>query len=85
MHKQNFKDPQSSKCQVSSKRTVLDMESEVNQMLGFNPHWGGNILSLIFFLFSHSKVSLMPILDLLPMFCVCETPGWLFPARGQAL
>ena len=42
-----FKDLISSTCQLSSERRVLDMESEVNQRPGFNPHWG-NIFILEF-------------------------------------
>ena len=51
MHEQKFKDPLSSTCQVSSERGVLDLESDV---LGSILN-GGNILSLYFFLFLHSK------------------------------
>ena len=48
MHKKMFKDPLRSKCQISSERRVLDLESEVNQRPGFNPHWGQHF-SLDFF------------------------------------
>ena len=41
---------------------MLDLESEVNQRHGFDPH-GGNILSLDF----HVVKPLMPILASLPM------------------
>ena len=46
---------------------MLDLESEVNQRPGFNPHW-------IFFCF-HVVKPLMPILALLPILCVCEKPN----------
>ena len=41
-------------CQVSAERRVLDLESEAIRGLGSIPP-GGNILSLDFFLFLHSK------------------------------
>ena len=40
VHEQKFENPLSSTCQISSERRVLDMELEVNQRPGFNPHWG---------------------------------------------
>ena len=51
VHEQKFKDPLSSKCQVSSERRVLDLESEVPGSV----ITVGNILSLDFFLFSCVK------------------------------
>ena len=33
-------DPLSSTCLISSESRVLDLESEINQSPGFNPHWG---------------------------------------------
>ena len=53
MHEQKFKDLQSSKCQVSVERKVLDLESEAWGSI----FTGGYILSLDFFLFSRSKAS----------------------------
>ena len=54
VHEQKFKDLLSSTCQVSVERIVLDLESEAMRGPGSIPT-GGNILSLDFFLFSHSK------------------------------
>ena len=54
VHEQKFKDVLSSTCQVSVERIVLDLESEAMRGLGSIPT-GGNILSLEFFSFSHSK------------------------------
>ena len=48
VHEQKFKDLQSSTCQVSVERSMLDLGSEVQW---FNTHWG-NILLLIFFVFT---------------------------------
>ena len=63
VHEQKFKDLQSSTCQVSVERIVLDLESEA--MRGpFSIPTGGNILSLNFF---HVVKPLMPILALLPI------------------
>ena len=39
MHKQKFKGPISSICQISSERGGLDLESEVYERPGFNSHW----------------------------------------------
>ena len=53
MHKQKFKDPLSSTCQISSDKSVFDLESEawIQSSLGVTfCHW-------IFFLFSRSKGS----------------------------
>ena len=50
-----------------SERRVLDLESEVNQRTGFNPHWGKKKMTEF-----HVVKPLMPILVLLPMLCVCE-------------
>ena len=51
VHEQKFKDLQSSTCQVSVQRIVLDLESEAMRGLGSIPT-GGNILSLEFFVFT---------------------------------
>ena len=62
VHELKFKDLLSSTCQVSVKRIVLDLESEVMRGPGSIPT-GGNILSLDFF---HIVKPKMPILALLP-------------------
>ena len=54
VHEQKFKDLPSSTCLTSSERIVSDLESEVMRGQGSIPT-GGNILSLNFFLFLHSK------------------------------
>ena len=51
VHEQKFKDLQSSTCQVSVERRVLNLQSEVQ---GFNTHWG-NILILEIFVFYEVK------------------------------
>ena len=53
VHEQKFKDLQSSTCQVSVERRVLDLESEAMKGLCSSPT--GDILS--FDLISHSKLS----------------------------
>ena len=63
-HKQKFKDPLSSTCQVSSERRVLGLELEVNQRPMFSPHWGNILLLDVFFVFF--------LLALLPMLHACE-------------
>ena len=52
MHKQKFKDPLSSTCQISSERSVGLGIRDLGSIL-----IRGNILSLDFFLFSRSKAS----------------------------
>ena len=69
MHKQTFKDPLSSTCQISSERRVLDLESEVQAQVQSSLgvtfcHW----------IFVHVVKPLMPILALLPMLRVCDNP-----------
>ena len=66
VHEQKFKDLQSSTCQASVERIVLDLESEVMRGLG-SILTGSNILSLDFF---HVVKSLMPILPLLPILSI---------------
>ena len=72
IHKQKFKGPLSSTCQVSSERSVglgIRGKSEVI------PHWGKHFITG-FFCF-HIVKPLMPILALLSMLCVYENPDSL--------
>ena len=64
VHEQKLKDLQSSTCQISVERIVLDLKSEAA--------WG-NILSLDFF---HVVKPLMSILSLLSMLSIYEKLEW---------
>ena len=70
VHEQKFKDLLDSTCQVSVEMVVLDLESEVMRGPGSIPT-RGNILLLDFL---YIVKPLIPILALLSMLCVCETP-----------